>query len=746
MKKIVFVIVLAIMNIVFLVKLSALEGYTTSAYIIVREGPGTNYSFIDQINYSYTPLNVVSEELINIGDPNCSAGWYKINYYGVERYICGLFVSVGSNPGNGDVNTSTFEARTSGVGVYVRTSASYSSSSITSLLPGTNLTILGNKISGGGCSGGWYKVIYDGVNTGYVCSNYVVKKSDITASDADYEQYLSSIGFPSTYIPYLVYLHKLHPTWTFNPIQTNLYWDNVIAGERGKNYLQSTNLSFVTDLTLREVGGWYTARDSVNAFYIDPRNFLTENLIFMFETQAYNYGMDSKDSLNRESAITQNYFKTLSALLGSSYLNTDEYKYYFIEAGFLANVSPVHLVTRVIQEGGSNASYGPITGTYDEYYNGHSLLGYYNYFNIGAFADSVTIYPINRGLAYACGSECGVNTANYYGTPWDTREKAIKGGAKFIYDNYIGVGQNTIYFEKFNTSPYSTVAPYTYQYMTNVLAPSSEAENAYDSYKDMNLLDSAFSFDIPIYLNMPESISLPTNESTINTLNSISINGEVINGFDKDVLEYLVYVNGNVTSVKIDVTKTDSKSSVIGSGTVLLNSDTTISEIKVTSESGSVKTYKISIIKVVNTNVNLSEVFSKVPVKVTGEVMYAISPGTTVNTLKQNILKQIPDASIFITDSNLNGTDLNDKLKTGYQIKVVTSDNQSGVYTIAVNGDVSGDGEVTILDLLMLRKHILNSSVLSNEKFLAADINSDGTITILDMLMIRKNILNEYTL
>ena len=104
---------------------------------------------------------------------------------------------------------------------------------------GTNVTILGDKVSGSGCSNGWYKIRYYGNKTGYVCSDYVVIKNQITSSDADYEAYLRGLGFPDSYIPYLVYMHKNHPKWKFNAINTGLYWDNVIEGESYSNYIQS---------------------------------------------------------------------------------------------------------------------------------------------------------------------------------------------------------------------------------------------------------------------------------------------------------------------------------------------------------------------------------------------------------------------------------------------------------------------------------------------------------------------------
>ena len=45
------------------------------------------------------------------------------------------------------------------------------------------------------------------------------------------------------------------------------------------------------------------------------------------------------------------------------------------------------------------------------------------------------------------------------------------------------------------------------------------------SYKDNDLLNSKFVFDIPVYTNMPAYTSLPNSGDTDNNLKSLSIEG-----------------------------------------------------------------------------------------------------------------------------------------------------------------------------------------------------------------------------
>ena len=126
-----------------------------------------------------------------------------------------------------------------------------------------------------------------------------------------------------------------------------------------------------------------------------------------------------------------------------------------------------------------------------------------------------------------------------YLRPWDTQEKAIKGGAKFIAEAYTNKGQNTNYFEKFNVSTYSAYTKYTHQYMTNAYAPAGEAIKLYNAYNAGNLLNSSFNFIIPVYENMGSDAFQAINRSNDAKLSNITVDGKTITGFQKDVVDIL---------------------------------------------------------------------------------------------------------------------------------------------------------------------------------------------------------------
>lgn len=706
---------------IFLPCLSAqTEAYVSTSALRVREKPTTDSNTLVKI-YSGEKVIVLDEN--KVSGTGCDDGWYKIEHGQIQGYVCSSFIKLGSI--NSSYNTSSFTARVYANSVSVRSYASSSASKITNLLNGTNLTILDTLSSGNGCNDSWYKVNYHDNKIGYVCGTYVIKKEDLVATDEEYEKTLSDLGFPSTYIPYLVSLHKKHPNWVFKSIQTNLNWNSVISGESGKNYIENpSEEAYRTSPNPVEGRSWFESTDGVNAFFIDPRNFLNEKFLFMFENLQY-------DEETQTSEIVKSVF-------GSSYLATDEYTNYFIEAGKKFNVSPVHLAARVVQEGGANSTYSAITGTYTLTYRGHSLVGFYNYYNIGAYADSYTSNPVTRGLAYAAGIVGGDGKS--LGRPWTTREKAIYGGAEFISNGYIGSGQYTLYFEKFNTSPTSSYSKYTHQYMTNVQAPSQEGSNIYSSYKASNLLDNAYVFAIPIYLNMPDYVSLPTIGDIVNTLSSISINDTNLSEFDPDVLSYTYFVTKDTTEINVNATPTSTASTVEGIGKIELDSDETILTIKVTSQTGDIKVYSITVKKVEDTQ-TIEEIFNNLEVKISNNYIKNITKDTKSNDLITNIKRNSPSAVVTITTSSGSPLASTDVLATGQTLNIKTASNESKDFTLVVKGDTSGDGKVTILDLLQVQKHILNSKKLSNAYFEAGDTSSDGKITILDLLQIQKHLV-----
>ena len=159
----------------------------------------------------------------------------------------------------------------------------------------------------------------------------------------------------------------------------------------------------------------------------------------------------------------------------------------FIKAAEISNVSPIHLASRVKQEVVTSATStsGAVTGTNSSY------PGIYNFYNIGAYGGS---NPMVNGLKWA-------SEGDTFLRPWTDRYRSLVGGAQYIGSGYINNGQNTIYLEKFDVTPYQT---YYHQYMANVEAGVTESLKIRNAYAEYGLLEKTpLVFSIPVYKGMP---------------------------------------------------------------------------------------------------------------------------------------------------------------------------------------------------------------------------------------------------
>ena len=150
----------------------------------------------------------------------------------------------------------------------------------------------------GGCSGGWYEINYNG-SVGYVCSEYVSAvlspDEETTEPTTACEAQMKEAGFPASYWDSLCSLKEAHPNWTFNAVQTGL--DFATAVDRftscGDSLLQTNNSEWIDTSCSYTEGGFVSVNQEAVAYYLDPRNFLSERYIFQFEDNRYNSALES---------------------------------------------------------------------------------------------------------------------------------------------------------------------------------------------------------------------------------------------------------------------------------------------------------------------------------------------------------------------------------------------------------------------------------------------------------------------
>lgn len=533
----------------------------------------------------------------------------------------------------------------------------------------------------------------------YITASFVPQTLNISYG-ATYTYTKNSNNLPSDfeqkypgYIALVQALVASHPNWTFKLYETGLTWEATINSEYQnhtdsiKNVVPSNySNEWICSICGREeqdTGRWYCASRQAIEHVMDPRNSLNDANLFQYL------------QLSNDKSITKDQVAQMASKI--SYLNNQS----IIDAIYEVandpdyNINPFYIIGKILQEQGSGAS-ALCSG---QGYKGQ-YVGYYNLFNVGASGKGEEAVILN-GLAYAKSQG------------WDTPKKAIMGGIGLV-KRYINRGQDTLYYQKFNVTykPY-----YVNQYAQNLFDAQSIGSILKGYYKDAGLLDSSFTFVIPLYTNMP---SAPCKSPSI----SSSETGE------------LAYINAN-GGLKLKDEPNGSSIAIISEGTQVLITERATSKIggyywdKVSTPRGTgymareasdgSKTYLVVIGS--NKNDNITEPDEN--------NIITSEPGTTANTIK----KKYSDAVII--DKNGNEITGDTLVGTGAKVKI------DGIekYTIVKLGDCDGDGKINSMDMYNIIQHMLNKITIQNEFFKAIDTNHDKKIDSMDMYNIIQIIL-----
>ena len=360
----------------------------------------------------------------------------------------------------------------------------------------------------------------------------------------EHRQMLAARGFPPDYARALAELQYEHPSWKFEPVRiSDLTWDDILAKEMTPswnlvvfadwapdewNALKEKNYTpyYEKDAKAYDSGSWYQASRATVAYFMDPRNWLNEREVFMFET----LGFDA-DSQTSEAVAG-----TLSATFMAG-RKVDDGEQTFADLVFAVGrklgVSPVFIAGRLASEqgGGSPQAFGTIGDALTSYYTnetdkvGNAVVwgkrftrgnaattkvmsagkaaynGYYNFFNFRAYGLGLFEIKYNAWVEATAQETC----EKYLG-PWNTQARAIEGGAMKIKERYIDTHRHTRYFQKFSVLPEAGSFRWK-QYMQNIAAPLVEARNTFKAYASAGTLDAPYRFLIPIYKSMPTAVS-----------------------------------------------------------------------------------------------------------------------------------------------------------------------------------------------------------------------------------------------
>lgn len=509
-------------------------------------------------------------------------------------------------------------------------------------------------------------------------------------------------------------LKSQHPNWNFKILYTDIDWNEAIANEyvghndKPRNLAPANNSKYdstwrcaVCGNTTYDNGNWYCASEAALAYMMDPRNSANYSDVFQFMQLSY---ADCSTA-------------SIKKMASNTFLNNDSYINTLIDAAKKYNVNPYYLVGRILQEQSKNGS----ALSDGKGYNGQ-YVGYYNVFNIGASGNGKNTIILN-----------GLKRAQAKG--WNSIEKAITGGTEVIAESYISKGQDTLYFQKFDVEN-SDGNLYWHQYMQNILAAQSEGSTLRKTFESAGAVDANYTFIIPLYKNMPVTKAVRPSESNtpattdlvkINVNKTLSLRSGASKSFSKVGTLYKDEIITRISkaSTKVDGTYWD----------YVMKSDGTkgYAARETYDYEPEYKLYLVPVNQNNNTTPaqpeNNQSVVKNDKVKVNKDSHQVI----TVPNATGNDFANLIGGNVTVKNASGQVMGLNDKLATGCTI--------NDTYSVAVLGDVNGDGEIKATDYMTIKNYIMGTKNLSDVQKNAADVNQDGNIKATDYMTIKNYIM-----
>ena len=583
-----------------------------------------------------------------------------------------------------DVSYASMEGKINST-VNIRKGAGTSFEAVTSLNEGDTVDVKMVVYSSNGYK--WYKIYYNKYYR-YVRATYVDLQEPVVEEgtaqptvNTNFDQELAL--FPSSYHEALKALHEKYPTWHFKANVVDYTWNDALA-KMTSNYGTNTIPSSKPDAykaVAKETydfdaksyipfdgSTWLAASKKAVAYYMDPRNWLDEISVFMFESLSF-------DPVTQQEAMVKQILSATAI--------PQKYSSSYMAAGAEYNISPIYLANKSRLELGSSSF---MVDGHQFTYGGKTYKGYYNAYNIGASDGGNAAL---KGLYYAA-------SGSTYLRPWNTLDKAIRGGAKFIAEDFVGNNQHTAYYEHFNVAN-GLDAVGTHPYMTNTMAAATHANLTYWDYRDNGMLDTAFTFEIPVFQGMPSSAANAPGSGNNNCfLDTLKVyNGDTrlyyTMNFDRftstHTLKKSVGAEVNELTVKATTNASDATVTITG------NTDLKIGEnkitVKVKSSSGLVKTYYIKVNKLPTSTVVGAPSLTMSSDATTGKPVLTWAAG--VNADEYKIYRSTSKTGTFkllatLTNTTTSYVDAKAKAGTKYYYKV------KSVGTT----DVIGEAESTI--------------------------------------------------
>lgn len=235
----------------------------------------------------------------------------------------------------------------------------------------------------------------------------------------------------------------------------------------------STDYDIVSKLKMNDTvkivsnsNGWYEIKITwKNAYPDDVKYYLDPNNFGRNSEQFYQYLVLSESAGINVNEVNQKILAGKGILEGKANA--------FYDASVTHGINEIYLISHALLETGNGSS----LLAKGIKYNGVTV---YNMYGIGAY----DVDPINLGAKFA------------YENGWFTPEASIIGGAKFVAENYIHAGQDTLYEMKWNPGS-DNLLRNPHQYASDIGWAYKQVYSISNLYSMLNSYIQIF--DVPVY-------------------------------------------------------------------------------------------------------------------------------------------------------------------------------------------------------------------------------------------------------
>ncbi|EQB38117.1 hypothetical protein M948_05960 [Virgibacillus sp. CM-4] len=334
----------------------------------------------------------------------------------------------------------------------------------------------------------WYRGELNG-KTIWLHESYVVSDSirysnyDLTLAEA-VEMQMALSTPPQTDNPY-AYVSAQYINSSNEVIADVL---NVRSGPGTSKKIVGSLTYGTTVEVLSEVGGWYQIEFNgagwVDAsaedvrYYLNPDNFIDNDVLrFQF--------LDLSRTSDATVNLLNNYLEGKGVLQGKGQS--------FIDASRIYGVSDIYLLSHALLETGNGQSDLATGIEVGKNKQGNLVLVTSN--NRKELTQIKTTYNM-YGIGATDNNAREGGAFRAYREGWFTPESAIIGGAKFIGNNYVKAGQNTLYKMRWNPDSMEDGSP-SHQYATDIGWATKQVYTMYNLYQDLGITNVYL--DIPSY-------------------------------------------------------------------------------------------------------------------------------------------------------------------------------------------------------------------------------------------------------